>query len=383
MKNSKILVRVVAVVLLIAMCMTMILPIFAGATTAQDDFKNAQEELDRINKELNNIKNEKKKQETAKKNAQSQISLVKQQLAALTAQVNETSERLAQKQAELDTKKRDIYETDELFKQRLRAKYIKRSGGDVATLLAVESYSKFLTSAVYLQKVSQADTDLLKRLDEEKKAIEADEAVIKEELSALEASKKLQEQKQVELAGLLKKVNASLTDVQAKEASTKEDYEAAYNQYVAARAAVEKEFGISGGMGDYVGGDWMWPVPSSRRITSRYGPRILYGKPDNHTGLDIGAGYGQAILASNAGVVTVASYGSTGYGNRVMLDHGGDKKTLYAHCSSLAVTPGQYVEKGQVIAYIGSTGNSTGNHLHFEIRMGGATVNPLPYIQNN
>ncbi|MEG0092080.1 MAG: hypothetical protein RSA20_09680, partial [Oscillospiraceae bacterium] len=180
MKNSKILVRVVAIVLLIAMSLTMLLPIFAGATSAQDEFNKAQEELNKLDKELNEIKNVKKKQETEKKNAQGQINLVKQQLAALTAQVNETGERLAQKQAELDIKKRDIYETDELFKQRLKAKYIKRSNGDVAALLAVESYSKFLTSAVYLEKVSQADTDLLKRLEEEKKAIEADEAVIQE-----------------------------------------------------------------------------------------------------------------------------------------------------------------------------------------------------------
>ncbi|MEG0020248.1 MAG: peptidoglycan DD-metalloendopeptidase family protein [Oscillospiraceae bacterium] len=383
MKNSKILVRVVAIVLLIAMSLTMLLPIFAGATSAQDEFNKAQEELNKLDKELNEIKNIKKKQETEKKNAQGQINLVKQQLAALTAQVNETGERLAQKQAELDIKKRDIYETDELFKQRLKAKYIKRSNGDVAALLAVESYSKFLTSAVYLEKVSQADTDLLKRLEEEKKAIEADEAVIQEELAALEASKKLQEEKQVQLAGLLQKVNANLTATQAQEASTKEERDAAYNVYVAKRAEVEKEFNISGGIGDYVGGDWMWPVPSSRRITSRYGERTLFGRPDFHTGLDIGAGYGQAILASNSGVVTVASYGSSGYGNRVMIDHGGNQKTLYAHCSSLAVTPGQYVTKGQTIAYIGSTGTSTGNHLHFEIRIGGSTVNPLPYIQNN
>lgn len=382
MKNSKLVVRIVSIVLLLAMCLTLILPIFVQAA-AKDDYNAAQAELDRISKELNGIKNEKKKQQEEKKSAQTQIGLVKQQIAALTAEVDETNERLTLKQQELDAKKLDLFKTDELFKERLKAMYVKRASGSVSTILAVDSYSDFLTASVNLTKVAEADTDLLKKLDQEKREIEAAEAAIQEELKTLEEKKATQEQKQNELAGLLQKINSSLSETQAKEAAAQDDYEAASKQRNDAIAAMQKEFEINGGVGDFVGGDWQWPVPASRNVSSKFGWRTLYGKPDNHTGVDIAAGYGKAIVASNAGVVTVAAYGSTGYGNRVMIDHGGDQKTLYAHCSSLAVTEGQYVAQGQVIAYIGSTGNSTGNHLHFEIRMSGAVVDPYPYIKNN
>lgn len=382
MSKSKIITRIIAIVLLIAMCMTLILPIFAHAGS-KEDFNAAQVELDRINKELNNIKNEKKKQQVAKQKAQSQISLIKQQIAALTADVNETNERLTIKQQELDAKKLDLQKTDELFKERLKAMYIKRSGGTLATVLAVDNYADFLTASVNLQKVSQADTDLLKKLDAEKKAIEIDEAAIQEELKLLEEKKAAQEAKRNDVAALLQVINSDLSNTAAQEEATKGEYDEAYAAYSKAKAAVEEEFKISGGVGDFVGGEWRWPVPSSRRVTSSFGNRIIFGAPDFHTGVDIGAGYAQPIIASNAGVVTVASYGSTGYGNKVMIDHGGGYRTLYGHCSSLAVAEGQAVAQGDVIAYIGSTGLSTGNHLHFEIRIGDQKVDPYPYIQNN
>ena len=154
------------------------------------------------------------------------------------------------------------------------------------------------------------------------------------------------------------------------------------------KEALEAEFGES--ITDtYVGGEWIWPVPSNGYISSGFGWRTLYGVRDNHIGIDISTGWvegkwpyinGQPIVAANSGVVTKAQYGTTGYGRYIIIDHGGNNFTLYGHCSTLKVGVGDYVQQGQTIATVGSTGNSTGPHLHFEIRLNGTPVDPAPLV---
>ena len=134
---------------------------------------------------------------------------------------------------------------------------------------------------------------------------------------------------------------------------------------------------------EFVGGSYNWPVPGYTRISSYYGWRTLYGKPDWHTGIDISQGgiYGASIVASLSGTVQTVVYGSRGYGYYVIVDHGGNNKTLYGHMSRIDVTVGQQVVGGvTVLGGVGSTGNSTGPHLHFEIRLNGQQVDPAPYL---
>jgi len=129
-------------------------------------------------------------------------------------------------------------------------------------------------------------------------------------------------------------------------------------------------------------GPFSWPLPINGSITSGFGYRTdpFTGETKFHGGIDIAAAAGTPIVAADGGIVTVAngvdSWGG-GYGFYVMIDHGNGYETLYGHCSSICVTYGQVVQKGEVIAYVGSTGNSTGNHLHFEIRIGGQKQDPL------
>ena len=151
--------------------------------------------------------------------------------------------------------------------------------------------------------------------------------------------------------------------------------------------------GYSGGLGiipteaTWIGtGRYSWPLPVNGEITSGYGWRTdpFTGEQKFHGGIDIGVAAGTPIIAADAGVVTVAngvdSWGG-GYGFYVMIDHGGGDETLYAHCSSICVQYGQTVQKGEVIAYVGSTGNSTGNHVHFEIRVNGSKENPIEWFR--
>lgn len=130
--------------------------------------------------------------------------------------------------------------------------------------------------------------------------------------------------------------------------------------------------------GEYAGGNMCWPSGMSQIITSPYGRRYIFGGYSFHYGIDIGgAPIGAPILAANSGTVISAGYDGPGYGNYLMIDHGGGIVTLYAHASALLVTTGDEVKRGQQIAKIGSTGNSTGPHLHFEIRVNGSTQDPL------
>ncbi|MBE6895083.1 MAG: hypothetical protein E7483_05745 [Ruminococcaceae bacterium] len=362
------------------MVATAIIPVVTSAN-AKEDYEQAQAELEKIEKELNSIKDTKKKQQQEKASTQKQVNLVKSQLATLSAQIEETTAALSEKQAELDAKKVEIYETDELFKSKLKAMYIRRSGNMVATALAVDTFSEMLTAVNTLTNISIADTALLEKLDKEKKEIEKVEAEIEAQLASLEESRTKQQNKQTELATLLQKQNTQLSQTEAQEAAAQAAYEDAKAARDAAQEELRKEFAASGGLDGYVGGTWMWPVPGYTSISSGYGYRNIFGYREFHTGIDIPAGYGTPIKASNSGVVTVASYQSTGYGNRVIVDHGGGYKTLYAHCSSLAIKVGDYVAKGDTIAYVGSTGLSTGNHLHFEIRINDQYTDPTPYVR--
>ena len=129
-------------------------------------------------------------------------------------------------------------------------------------------------------------------------------------------------------------------------------------------------------------GSMMWPCPSCHTITSEFGWRYhpIYHTQKYHSGVDIGASYGASIVAADGGTVITAGAVS-GYGNCVVINHGNGITTLYGHMSSIAVSSGQKVSKGQTIGYVGSTGNSTGPHLHWEVTVNGVRQNPLNYAR--
>ncbi len=131
----------------------------------------------------------------------------------------------------------------------------------------------------------------------------------------------------------------------------------------------------------YTGGKLLWPAPASKYISSYFGMRLhpIYGYYRMHNGIDIAAAGGTNILAAEEGKVIESTYNS-GYGNYIVVDHGNGYSTLYAHASKRIAKVGDYVSRGQVIALVGTTGNSTGNHLHFEVRIDGNPVNPLTYL---
>lgn len=357
----------------------------AQAGSAKDRYEELEKELSELNNKIDALENKADAAADQKKTLQQQISVLKEQIALLGQQVTDQQAAVVAKQQELDAKKFEIATSDELLRERLRTLYMVRNDGVLSTVLGANTYSEALTAADTLQRIAQADTQLLEQLSTQKKELEEEEAKQEELLTQLQATQTEMADKQNSLAGSLQQVDNTLSTLDAQQSAAQEEYDRIYKEYEAAKAEADKEFVESGNITEYVGGTFCWPTPGYSTISSPFGWRTLYGQQDYHTGIDItgtysGQIYGAPVVAANDGYVTVARYGTTGYGICVYVDHGGGYISRYGHCSSLAVAPGDYVTKGQVIAYAGNSGNSTGPHLHFEIRQDGVAVNPMQFF---
>lgn len=311
-----------------------------------------------------------------------QVALKLEEIARKTAEIDKKMEEIAQKQQEYD-------ENDQLFRMRVVAIYKMNSAGILSTLLSVTSFSEFLTLSKYLQQISKSDTEFLDMLTAQKTALEKTKAELDEMLVALEAERAELQQKLDEYKQSMAEQDAIISEAMQAVAEAEAAREEEYRQRQTAQDELEDVWRDLGGSasGQYIGGALAWPVPAfngAGYITSWYGWRTLYGRPDFHTGIDISGAnaYGRSIEAANAGtVVKVVTGSNVGYGNYIIIDHGGGIKTLYAHLSSVDVSYGQFVARGQHIAAMGSTGNSTGPHLHFELRLNNVEKqDPFPYL---
>ena len=234
-----------------------------------------------------------------------------------------------------------------------------------------------------MAELTNYDEDLLEKIEREKSKIEQNKKMLETKQNEYNTIKANYEKKKIILYNtkVLRDEAASKLTQEETELSAKiDEYR---NQILAVEAEISK---ITTANLDtqYIGGEMAWPVPGYTRITSNYGMRThpITGIYKLHTGVDLGAPMGANFVAANDGVVTKAGYNGA-YGNMVIIDHGGGISTLYDHGSEILVTVGQTVKKGDIILKVGSTGYSTGAHAHFEVRVNGQVVNPLPYITTN
>ncbi|MEG2938617.1 MAG: peptidoglycan DD-metalloendopeptidase family protein [Oscillospiraceae bacterium] len=373
----------IMIMALVFACVPVNPPVSAASTIEETTQKrnDLQAQLIEINRKLASIKDDVKKAQAKTETYSSRKSLVQDQIEAIKETIELKESELSLKQEELDLKEKAQQETYELFKKRLRAMYMSNdSNSALSTVLGASTFSEFLVRSEVMRKVSEHDTELIDKLVKEQGEIKEAKTVIEDELTSLEEDKATLDSKYSELAALYQEANNTLNTAEALKEVTEDDYETILADFKKTDAELNALMGT--GNPDFVGGAWMWPVPGFRYVSSGFGWRTLYGKPNFHGGIDIAGGgiYGAPIVASNSGTVIRAYYGSTGYGYHVMIDHGGNNWTVYGHMSSIAVSYGQYVTQGQTIGYVGSTGNSTGPHLHFEIRLNGSQVNPLNYL---
>ena len=360
-------------------------------------------------KSLQEAQDEKAQLEKALKEAQSTIEDLKDskgdiesKVTELNQQLIDISARITDLENQLTAKSEDIQETkDELagakereaqqyadMKVRIQFMYENGQTSYLEALLSSRNISEFLNSADYIAQIQSYDRQKLTEYQDTVESIVNLEAQLAQEYTDLEALKSTVESNKATVAAMMRQKESELADISGdiEDAQSDADYYAAeiqaQEELIAAIKRAEAEKAAAGvEEHPYTGGAFRWPCPSSTRVTSDYGTRVspMSGASSNHKGIDIGASAGADIIAAADGTVTAASYSSAA-GNYVMIDHGGGLYTVYMHASSLLVSPGQTVSAGDVIAKVGSTGISTGSHLHFGVSLNGSYVSPWSYL---
>lgn len=325
--------------------------------------------------------------------ANARLQSIQTKQAEINAQIAQTQNEIVKMEAYLKTRQ-------DVLNRRVRAIYMHGQLNYLEVILGANSFSDFANRVELLKRVIRSDYNLILEIQKQKAAIEAKKAQLEEDKRQLDAlaaeaektrqeiAKKKAEQKKVLDAAKSNKAAAAQMeqDLNAQLASVRNLIQQRLAAAEAARQAAQQQAasddeGGGGSDDNYVQGTGAMGWPCSGPITSPFGYRThpIFGTTIFHAGIDIGVDYGTPIHAADSGVVVYSGWIS-GYGNAVIIDHGGGISTLYGHNQSLAVSEGQSVSKGSVIAYAGSTGNSTGPHCHFEVDVNGSPVNPMGYL---
>lgn len=333
------------------------------------------ESLSDIRKKIEQKEEELEKGEKQEKSLASQVTELEEELGELEAAIAEGEIKLVKLEKELEKAKKKLEIQNKNLNARLRNMYKSGSIGFLDVLLDSGSFSEFLTNLDLVKRIYSSDQNFMDELQEAHDEVEDKKNKVETLQAELKASKSTKERQKANVEAKKKEIAASNEETEKMIDELQADADALVAKIQSESKSTSSE------TSKYDGGEMAWPVPSCHTITSYFGYRIhpIYGYSKLHTGLDIGASYGASIVAANSGTVIMAGwYG--GYGNCVIIDHGGGITTLYGHNSSLSVSYGQTVSRGQHIANAGSTGNSTGPHCHFEVRVNGNYVNPLNYL---
>ena len=413
---------ITAIMLTLIFCMQ---PVCNVQATEESNLSEAQQEKKTLENDLQKAMELIDSLKGSKEDIQSEVEKLDKQLNEISGKVKEFESRLSKKRQEIADTESALNKAKEQekkqyrnMKKRIQFMYENGQTSYVEMLLSADSFTDFLNAVEYITQISQYDRKMLKEYQNMQVTIADTQKTLETDYASLQSLQaKVQEEKQAVAAlesakkGELNDVADDLTDAQtvakAYEAEIQAQNEviaqiqaaqkrAAEQQAAQQQAqAAEENQGATDAAGENQNtaqnttpsgngqstGSMMWPCPSSKRVTSDYGPRTspTNGASSNHKGIDIGAAYGADIVAADGGTVLVATYSSSG-GNYVIIDHGGGLCTVYMHASSLTVSAGQTVSKGQVIAKVGSTGISTGNHLHFGVTLNGVYVSPWGYV---
>ena len=403
MKKRNILRRILAVVLVLTMATG--LTAQAKGDASSTSLKEAQKEKAALEKQLkaakeliNDLKDSKGDVEEKVQELNNELVDISSKITSLENQLADKSTEIADAEAELAQAEADKQKQYDDMKTRIQYMYENSQTTYVEQLLESNSVAEFLNTAEYIAEIQKYDrqkldeyTENIEYITTAKEQLEQDYADLETMKANVESQKQsvasLMKHKETELAGITSDISDAQEEAKYFEAEIQAQQELiaeikrieAEKAAAAAKAAAEGKQVVDN---PYTGGVFTWPCPSSTRVTSDYGTRVspTSGASSNHKGIDIGASAGATIVAAANGTVKAANYSSAA-GNYVMIDHGGGLYTVYMHCSSLAVSEGTTVSAGQTIAYVGSTGISTGNHLHFGVSLNGSYVSPWSYLK--
>lgn len=397
--------RTAAIILLLVCSLVFSVGTAYAANSSLSDKKKESKNIDnKIQQEQNALKQGQAEEENLKKQIQEleeRIGEAENQMETLRGKIQTKEGQVAEAKEDLEQAEKDVESQTDNLNVRLRTMYKNGSIGFLDVLLGSGSLSEFISNIDMVQRVHSSDKEVLGALKKRYEVVNDK----KKKLESLQAQLESQRDEQAEKQAAL---TADKTTVSKKKASVsaqndqREDNIAALNaeasriealiQQDIERQQREKEEkegssgeSSSGGSSGSSSSGWTWPVPGHTRISSDYGWRNCpYHGREKHSGIDIPAPYGTAVKAASGGTVIHSGYLGS-YGNAVLIRHGNSLYTLYGHNSSLVVRSGAKVSKGQTIAKVGSTGNSTGNHCHFEVRKGGSShgnnVSPWNYVK--
>lgn len=419
MKARKIFISIVAILLAILMVggvvfsAMSILVSAASSSALKSELENLKSQADDIaakSAELESqiAENESETQSIVDKkaNIDQQMELTRQQIENLNAQIQQYNLLIAAKQEELDQAEIKEQEMNERYKLRLRAMEENGNVSYWSVLFQASSFTDLLDQIDMIREVAQSDQEMLDQMRQVAEEISSAKAEIEENKTGLEEAKEEQAAMEQQLSEQRAEADAMITQLMANRdelVAASQTYDAleeevrkqiqetqtAYENALAdeeARRQIEeaRQEAASGNISkpsSTSSSGFIYPLASSGYITDAYGYRYhpIYGYYSFHTGVDFAVGQGTPIYASKSGTVTVASYGKAN-GNYVTINHNDGYTSTYCHMTNYIVSVGQYVSQGEVIGYVGSTGYSTGPHMHFEITYGGANVNPMDYV---
>ncbi len=371
------------------------------------DYNELEKEIEANQKKLENIKNQQASNAEKMKLLSSQAEAISSQLDVLNSQlsvlnadiadydreISALDKKIADAQSKIDKIDADVAATQEKISERLRATYMAGSSSWIEILLESDSISSLLLRIQLLASVTENDNKLISKLEKQIEELNAAKAELDKDKKALEEKRSLLVEKKSELDSKNKTLSSKqraynenyrqISDLMTSLDKSSTEYQQELQRQYRKRAAFERQIdqlvsgGSQGGDNDYYdNGEMLWPVPyKNSYISAGYG----YYDPEGdgtytmHPAIDIvvrengvNVSYGKNIIAAQSGKVLVRGYSDVG-GNYITIDHGDGYRTYYGHCSKIIASAGQYVEKGEVIAYIGNTGYVTGPHVHFQV----------------
>ena len=377
---------------------------FSSITSAsirekEGQIADAQKERKQIEGALTDIKAMKAQLEKEKASLESYVVALDQDLAEIQQKISELTGKITEKEEEIRITEGEleaaILQQDEQYaamKLRIQMMYEQNDNYYFEMICSAESFGDLLNRLDYIKEVSEYDDQKLEEYILIREYVEACKAKLDAEKELLDAAKVSVQKEEASMEELIstkeQEIVAKQSDIGSKAAAIKEYEEdiKAQDEIIAsleaAVAAERKRIAAANGTRlTYDGGVFCFPAPSYTRISDEYGNRIhpILGVQQFHNGVDLAAPNGSPILAAYSGEVVAAAYSSS-MGNYVMIDHGDSLYTIYMHASALYVKKGDLVARGEKIAAVGSTGRSTGPHLHFTVRKGGAYVSPWSYL---
>ncbi len=315
-----------------------------------------------------------------------EIDLIEQRIDTITEQIAKYDDLIAQKEVEIGLAQEEEQRRYELFCRRVRE---LEEQGEVtywSILFDSSDFNDLLDRFIMVEEFMDYDNAVMEQLIAIREQIQQDKADLETARQEQQDAKTEQEQAKAELEDRRAKVDQLIAEISSKEeelAKMEANLQAAANAMDA--EIRKKEAELAAQLSKIVSeAGFIWPLKNNKTLTSLFGNRIhpITGKPNNHTGIDIAAPGGTTIMAAKSGLVITSTRNSS-YGNYVVVSHGNGQTTLYAHMSKRSVSEGQTVTQGQELGKVGSTGSSSGNHLHFEIRLNGTRQDPLNYFKGS